>query len=106
MYKFPLLAVVLTALLAVAVSPAAAHTRSTTVKLPAEFALPNDAVLGPDGDGVLLADLRVTGNGYYRIELLDQRQQTHRASAEYRIDARGLGTDCRMSLDGAAMAGR
>ena len=49
MYKFPLLAVVLTALLAVAVSPAAAHTRSTTVKLPAEFALPNDAVLGPDG---------------------------------------------------------
>ena len=49
MYKLPLVAVVLAALLAVAVSPAAAHPRSTTLELPAEFAGPHPVVAGPDG---------------------------------------------------------
>ena len=38
---------ILTAL--VAVSPAAAHPRVDTLEFPAEFALPNDVVTGPDG---------------------------------------------------------
>ncbi len=47
MYKLPLLAVILTAL--VAVSPAAAHDRTDTLKLPAEFSLPHSVATGPDG---------------------------------------------------------
>jgi hypothetical protein len=41
----------------------------------------------PEGDGTWLADLTVSGSGYYRVELRDHRQQVHRASPEYRIEA-------------------
>jgi hypothetical protein len=41
----------------------------------------------PEGDGSLLADLTVSGSGYYRIELRDHRDRVHRASPEYRIEA-------------------
>ena len=96
MYKLPLLAVVLTAFLAVAVSPAAAHPRTTTVKLPAEFALPNDAILGPDGA------MWVTDSSLGRIWRIGK----HKKARSYELGQQPTGITTGARLDVGRRRGR